>query len=293
MLHWSQPTTSLLRKNLNKNLAKKLTNNLQLLYILSDNKLVKTVLNAAMHTSLTAGIGWVAKKAVKENFTADPSSNAMSYVKFTVVMASAIALKKYLEDQKILPETYIYIYSMASVAVYIYIYSMASLAIMAGSAVLNAVSFIGILPIFFRWWSKGFPRRKKKRHDKTLEAYQVAYVKYEKEGTKLLNGTQHGIKEQAKQYFMNTDYAFKLYNRMYQDEPLILMLETSIGQKPNSPYSNLAMMIPFWNGYDMVEIFLPFSTKYQKYQNTSPQGYWKGITAIKKLASTAKVSKDE
>ena len=107
-----------------------------------------------MHTSLTAGIGWVAKKAVKENFTADPSSNAMSYVKFTVVMASAIALKKYLEDQKILPETYIYIYSMASVAVYIYIYiyiySMASLAIMAGSAVLNAVSFIGILPIFFR-----------------------------------------------------------------------------------------------------------------------------------------------
>ena len=107
-----------------------------------------------MHTSLTAGIGWVAKKAVKENFTADPSSNAMSYVKFTVVMASAIALKKYLEDQKILPETYIYIYiyiySMASVAVYIYIYSMASVAIRAGSAVLNAVSFIGILPIFFR-----------------------------------------------------------------------------------------------------------------------------------------------
>lgn len=195
-----------------------------------------------------------------------------------------------------------------------------------------------------------FPPKEKKRHDKTLEAYQVAYVKYEKEGTKLLNGTQHGIKEQAKQYFMNTDYAFKLYNRMYQDEPLILMLETSIGQKPNSPYSNLAMMIPFWNGYDMVEIFLPFEgpisprntrkfldfqriddfchivycsrhffpkqnfscisggnvsisicLKYFQYNLDaklpkiyySPQGYWKGITAIKKLASTAKVSKDE
>ena len=42
-------------------------------------------------------------KKVKENFTADPSTNIMNYVKFTV-MAGSIALKKYLEDQKILPD---------------------------------------------------------------------------------------------------------------------------------------------------------------------------------------------
>jgi len=70
----------------------------------SNNKLVKTVLDAAGLTGLAAGIGWVAKKAVKENFTSDPSSNAMNYFKFTAVMAGTIALKQYLEVQKILPD---------------------------------------------------------------------------------------------------------------------------------------------------------------------------------------------
>ena len=71
--------------------------------IMSDNKLVKTIMDAATITGLAAGIGWVAKKVVKENFTSDPSSSAMNYVKFTAVMAGSIALKQYLEDQKILP----------------------------------------------------------------------------------------------------------------------------------------------------------------------------------------------
>ncbi|KAL9970117.1 hypothetical protein ACROYT_G015290 [Oculina patagonica] len=53
--------------------------------------------------SLAAGIGWAAKKVVKENFTSDPSSSFMNYVKFTAVMAGSVALKQYLEDQKILP----------------------------------------------------------------------------------------------------------------------------------------------------------------------------------------------
>ena len=70
----------------------------------SNNKLVKTVLDATTLTGLVAGTGWVAKKAVKENFTSDPSSNAMNYVKFTTVMAGSIVLKQYLEDQKILPD---------------------------------------------------------------------------------------------------------------------------------------------------------------------------------------------
>ena len=71
---------------------------------MSDNKLVKSILDAAMITGLVAGIGWIGKKTIKENFTADPSANIMNYVKFTAIMAGSIALKKYLEDQKILPE---------------------------------------------------------------------------------------------------------------------------------------------------------------------------------------------
>ena len=55
--------------------------------IMSDNKLVKTITDAATLTGLVAGIGWVAKKVVKENFTSDPSSSVMNYVQFTAVMA--------------------------------------------------------------------------------------------------------------------------------------------------------------------------------------------------------------
>ena len=72
---------------------------------MSDNKLVKTIIDAATLTGFAAGIGWLAKKVVKENFISDPSGSAMNYAKFTAVMAGSIALKQYLEDQKILPSS--------------------------------------------------------------------------------------------------------------------------------------------------------------------------------------------
>ena len=69
----------------------------------SDNKLVKTILDAATLTGLAAGIGWIVRKVAKENFTSDPSSNIMNYVKFTGVMAGSIWLKNYLQREEILP----------------------------------------------------------------------------------------------------------------------------------------------------------------------------------------------
>ena len=36
---------------------------------MSDNKLVKTILDGATLTGIVAGIGWVSKKVVKENLT--------------------------------------------------------------------------------------------------------------------------------------------------------------------------------------------------------------------------------
>ena len=80
-------------------------NNFFHLYTMSDNKLVKTIMDAATLTGLAAGIGWAAKKVVKETFTADPSSNVMNYAKFTAVMAGRIALKDYLMKEKILPDS--------------------------------------------------------------------------------------------------------------------------------------------------------------------------------------------
>jgi len=72
---------------------------------MSDNKLVKSIMDAATLTGLATGIGWARKKVLKEDVTANPSANVMNYVKFTVVMAVSIALKEYLEDKKILPDS--------------------------------------------------------------------------------------------------------------------------------------------------------------------------------------------
>jgi len=71
---------------------------------MSDNKVVKTIMDAATLTGLAAGIGWASKKVLKEEVTANPSANIMNYVKFNAVMAASIALKDYLEKQKILPD---------------------------------------------------------------------------------------------------------------------------------------------------------------------------------------------
>lgn len=48
---------------------------------MSDNKLVKTNMDATTLTGLGAGIGWISKTVVKEIFTADPSVNVMNYAK--------------------------------------------------------------------------------------------------------------------------------------------------------------------------------------------------------------------
>jgi len=72
---------------------------------MSDNKLAKTIMDAATLTGLAAAIGWASKKVLKEEVTANPSANVMNYVKFTAVLAASIALKQYLEDKKILPDS--------------------------------------------------------------------------------------------------------------------------------------------------------------------------------------------
>ena len=71
---------------------------------MSDNKLVKTLTDAATVTGLAAGIGFLARKVIKEPMTSDPSSNLMNYVKFTVVIAASLATKDYLEKQKNIAE---------------------------------------------------------------------------------------------------------------------------------------------------------------------------------------------
>ena len=65
--------------------------------------LVKTLVDAATLTGLSAAVGFVAKKVFRRSFTDDPSSSFENYAMFTLAMAGSVALKKYLEDEKILP----------------------------------------------------------------------------------------------------------------------------------------------------------------------------------------------
>ncbi|KAL9987984.1 hypothetical protein ACROYT_G002374 [Oculina patagonica] len=91
-------------------------------------------------------------------------------------------------------------------------------------AILNAVAFIGGNYLAkYLGGGDDAALKEKERHNKALEAYQAAYAKYSRDRTKLLDWIQTNaeIKEQAKQNFTNTDYAFKLYNQAHPDKQMI------------------------------------------------------------------------
>ena len=101
---------------------------------------------------------------------------------------------------------------------------MASIAIMIGGAVLNAAAFAGgnYLAKHIAGDSGQSALAEKTRHDKALEAYQVAMGKYTHKRTQLLDWiqTNREMKSQADQNFTNTDYTFKLYNQAHPNYKL-------------------------------------------------------------------------
>jgi len=71
---------------------------------MDNGKLVKIVMDSAVVVGLAAGIGYVGKKILKENFLGDPSSSLGNYVKLTLVIAGSFAAKDYLEKEKLIPK---------------------------------------------------------------------------------------------------------------------------------------------------------------------------------------------
>jgi len=71
---------------------------------MENNRVVKIVMESAVIVGIASGIGYLGKKMLKENFLGDPSSSFGNYGKLTAVVAGSIALKEYLEKEKILPK---------------------------------------------------------------------------------------------------------------------------------------------------------------------------------------------
>ena len=101
---------------------------------------------------------------------------------------------------------------------------MASIAIMIGGAVLAGGNY---LAKYLADDDGQAALAEKTRHDKALEAYQAAMAKYTRERTQLLDWieTNREIKDQVKQNFTNTDYAFKLYNNQAHPDYKLSMPE--------------------------------------------------------------------
>jgi len=103
---------------------------------------------------------------------------------------------------------------------------MASIGLMIGGTILNAAAFTGgnYLAKYLSGDSGKAALAEKTQHDKALEAYQAAMAKYRRDCTMLLDWieTNREIKEQAKQNFTNTDYAFKLYNQAHPDKQITI-----------------------------------------------------------------------
>lgn len=71
----------------------------------TEDKLIKTFMDASLTMAIATGIGYVGKKMMKESFTSDPSNSIINYGKWVVVLAGSFALKDYLETKKILPKS--------------------------------------------------------------------------------------------------------------------------------------------------------------------------------------------
>ena len=145
---------------------------------------------------------------------------------------------------------------------------------MVVGALLNATAFVGGNDL-----ARSFPGDKKAAeeeqvlHDKPLEAYKATYDKNTRDHTKLLDWivTNTQIKEQVKQNFTNTDYAFKLYSQAHSDGQMIPPKELKFSdfyrpsgreqQKQSELISVGAGTLAL--GYAAFQVFF-FSNKYQR-----------------------------
>ena len=67
---------------------------------MAENKLVKTVTGSVVLVGLSTGMGWLAKKALKESFIGDPSTSIMNFVKWVLVLTVSYVCQKLLRGSE-------------------------------------------------------------------------------------------------------------------------------------------------------------------------------------------------
>ena len=192
---------------------------------------------------------------------------------------------------------------------------------MIGGAVFNAASFIGgnYLAKYLSGDGGKAAMDEKIRHDKALEAYQAAYLKYQKDRTELLDwiAEQDRAKDQARHNFQDTDQALDFYNQAHRakvalpKEPQFFLFFFFFNLLINNSLTSLNSTSPAHSrsrvsscslvrarlrlgmqlSLSLKCINILMDAKLSKIYY-SPKGYWKGLAAVKKLAAAAKVAED-
>ena len=175
---------------------------------------------------------------------------------------------------------------------------MASIAIMIGGAIANVVAFTGgnYLAKYLSGNSAAAMEKERERHDRALEAYQAAYAKYMRDRIKLLDwiATNEKMKEQAKQNFTNTDYAFKLYNQAHPDARMTPPKESMFSdfyqpseQQKMESYCSWVLARSPWatQPSGSFELFLSFPVNGQQTDKDllQPRGFLEGNSGHKKI----------
>ena len=179
---------------------------------------------------------------------------------------------------------------------------------MAGAAILNAAAFTGgnYLAKYLSGDGGQAALDEKIRHDKALEKYQAAYEKWQQDRTELLDwiAGQDRVKDKARHDFQDTDRALAFYNQTHRAKVgLPKEPEFSDFYKPSPQQQNGELLFigagtialgmqPFAFFKPLIFIQIEFMDAKLSKIYYSPQGYWKGLAAVKKLAAAAKVGEE-
>ena len=173
------------------------------------------------------------------------------------------------------------------------ILKVASITIMIGGAIINATAFVGG-NYLARYLSGDSAGQEKKRHDLAVEKYEKEYQKYQENRTKLLNwlplmtGSKMKRNQICKTRTTHWNFIIRLIRIRWISKNLSFQTFTNRVFNKNRERRFTLELRPWrLNWRRVISYKMGLSKIYY-----SPNGFWKGLEAVKKLAQEAGVSED-